>query len=108
MHDAVVEQRKFPKNLVELTAATDRWQSEGGIVPSPQEPGLVQDTALRALEEKILRCLGAAVILQWKLLPATAQQRLLDDAAALAGPRQMLRLRREIALFLHEHESDQD
>ena len=108
MHNAVVEQRKFPKHLVELTAATNRWQSEGGIEPSPQDPDLLQDTALLVLEERVLRCLGAAVIIQWKVLPAKAQQRLLDDAAAMAGPRQMIRLRREIALFLHEHESDQD
>ena len=66
----MVEKRKFPKHLVDLTMTIDRWESEGGIEKSPQGSGLFQDSALHVLEERILRCLGAAVILQWNDLPA--------------------------------------
>ena len=98
--------RKIPKHLLDLTMATDHCESEGGMEKSPHGSGLLQDTALQALEERILRCLGAAVILQWNELPTMVKYSLFDDAASMSDPEQRFRLKQEIARFLHEHKND--
>ena len=103
---AMAETKKFPKTLYDLAKALGRWESEGGAAEQPQgsEPG--QDIALRAAEERILRCLGAAVILQWNDLPTEIQRSLFADAASMDDREQRFRLKQQIARFLHEHKDD--
>lgn len=102
----MIETRNVPKNLNELAKALGRWESEGGAAQSQQgsEPG--QDDALQAAEERILRCLGAAVILQWNDLPTEIQRNLFDDAASMSDIERRFRLKQQIARFLHEHKND--
>lgn len=95
-----------PKYLFDLTQAIDRWASECEIERSLESSKLNRDIELQALEERILKCLGAAVILQWDDLPATMRHGLFDDAALMSDPKQRFRLKQEIARFLNEHGHD--
>ena len=51
------------------------------------DPAMAQDrggeTSFAADEEKILRCLGAAVIMQWNTLPTKLQRELFDKAGSM-------------------------
>ncbi len=101
----MTETKNIPKNLYDLAQALGRWESEGGAaLPQGSEPG--QDIVLLVAEERILRCLGAAVILQWNDLPTEIQRNLFDDAAAMSDPERRFRLKQQIARFLHEHKDD--
>ena len=103
---AMIETRKFPKNLYDLAKALGRWEGEGGATEHTKGSEHGQDTALLAAEERILRCLGAAVILQWNDLPTEIQRNLFDDAASMSDPERRFRLKQQIARFLHEHKDD--
>ena len=52
-------------------------------------------------EEHILRCLGAAVILQWSDLPRNVQRALFEQAVGMGEPRRTAALKERIARFLH-------
>jgi hypothetical protein len=54
-----------PKSLYDLSKALGRWDNEGGATGSSPEAELETDLALHAAEERILRCLGSAVIIGW-------------------------------------------
>jgi hypothetical protein len=59
-------------------------------------------------EEHILRCLGAALILQWNSLPKKLQRELFDSAGSMGELMDTAELRGQIARFLHKHKNDQD
>ena len=59
------------------------------------------------IEEHILRCLGAAVIMQWKTIPTKLQRELFDTAGSLGDVLQTTALRGQIARFLHSHKDDE-
>jgi hypothetical protein len=59
--------------------------------------------AVGEVEEHILRCLGAAVIMQWKTIPTKLQRELFDTAGSLGDVRQTVALRGQIARSLHDH-----
>jgi hypothetical protein len=54
-----------------------------------------------AENEKILECLGAAVIMLWRSLPTKIQRELFEHAASLADLAPTTPWKREIARFLH-------
>jgi hypothetical protein len=83
------------------------WDNEGGARLSDQDAAEEAQAALASEEEKILRCLGAAVILQWNDLPTHIQRRLFENAASMGEPRQVSQLKEQIARFLHEHKDDE-
>jgi hypothetical protein len=56
----------------------------------------------------ILRCLGAAVIMQWNTIPAKLQRELFDTAGSLADLAQTVTLRGRIARFLRNHKDEQE
>jgi len=58
-------------------------------------------------EEHILRCLGAAVIMQWNTIPAKLQRELFDTAGSLGNVLQTAALRGRIARFLHNHKDEE-
>jgi hypothetical protein len=90
------------KNFYDLTKALGRWDNEGGATGSPQTP----DTSLSKDEERILKCLGAAVIMQWNDLPTGIQRDLFADASSMSDPARQFQLKQLIARFLHEHKDD--
>jgi hypothetical protein len=61
--------------------------------------------AERIEEEKILRCLGAAVVLNWNTIP-TKLQRLLFESASSIQRERGAPLKEALAQFLHNHKSD--
>jgi hypothetical protein len=62
--------------------------------------------AAAEIEQHILRCLGAAVIMQWKTIPTKLQRELFDTAGSLGDLLKTSALRGQIARFLHEHKDD--
>ena len=63
-------------------------------------PSLAQD------EEHVLRCLGAAVIMQWNSLPTRLQKQLFDHASSAGDLLQVGAVKGQIARFLHNHKDD--
>ena len=64
------------------------------------------DDELATEEERILRYLGAAVIVQWNTIPTKLQRELFDTAGAMGDLLQTDTLRGQIARFLHQHKDD--
>jgi hypothetical protein len=62
--------------------------------------------ALADEEEHVLRCLGAAVIMQWNALPTTLQREFFDTAGSVGKLLDTAALRGQIARFLHKHKND--
>ena len=60
------------------------------------------------IEEHILRCLGAAVIMQWNTIPTKLQRELFDTAGSLGDVLQTSELRGQIARFLHDHKDEEN
>jgi hypothetical protein len=59
-------------------------------------------------EEHILRCLGAALIMQWNTLPTRLRRELFDNAGSMGALMQTSALRGQIARFLHKHKDDEE
>jgi len=62
---------------------------------------------LAATEEHVLRCLGAAVIMQWNTIPKKLQRELFDSAGSIGDLADVATLRGQIARFLHKHKDDE-
>jgi hypothetical protein len=62
--------------------------------------------ALAAKEEEVLRCLGAAIILQWNALPTSLQREIFDTAGSVGKLWETAALRGQIARFLHKHKNE--
>jgi hypothetical protein len=58
-------------------------------------------------EEKILRCLGAALLLRWNTVPTKLQRELFDCASSLGDLQETALLKGQMARFLHDHKDDQ-
>jgi hypothetical protein len=65
------------------------------------------DKTVAEIEEHVLRCLGAAVIMQWNTIPTKLQRELFDTAASMGELLQTAELRGQIARFLHDHNDDE-
>jgi len=61
---------------------------------------------LAAEEEQVLRCLGAAVIMQWNTLPTSLQREIFDTAGSVGKLWETAALRGQIARFLHKHNNE--
>jgi hypothetical protein len=70
-------------------------------VPLP-EPSRTGEATLAAEEEHILRCLGAALIMQWNTLPTQLQKTLFDNAGSMGDLLEDDTLRGQIARFLRK------
>jgi hypothetical protein len=57
-------------------------------------------------EEHVLRCLGAALIMQWNTLPRKLQREIFDNASAMGELLDTAALRGQIARFLHKHKDE--
>jgi len=57
-------------------------------------------------EEHLLRCLGAAVIMEWNTIPKKLQRELFDTAGSLGDVLQTVKLRGQLARFLHNHKDE--
>jgi len=59
-----------------------------------------------SIEEHILRCLGAAVMMHWSAIPTKLQRELFDSAGLLRDVLQTVTLRGQVARFLHGHKDE--
>jgi hypothetical protein len=64
------------------------------------------DILLAQEEEHMLRCLGAALIMQWGSLPQKLQRELFNNAGAMGNLLDTASLRGQIARFLHKTNGD--
>ena len=69
-------------------------------LPEPSETSETSEATLAAEEERILRCLGAALIMQWHTLPTGLQRELFDHAGSMGELLDSDTLRGQIARFL--------
>jgi hypothetical protein len=65
-----------------------------------------KNRTILAAEDQVLRCLGAALIMQWNTLPAKLQRELFDSAGDMGELLDTSALREQIARFLHAHMND--
>ena len=72
-------------------------------VCSTQQDG----TNRTAAEDQVLRCLGAALIMQWNTLPAELQRELFNNAGDMGELLDTSALRGQIARFLRAHKNDE-
>ena len=80
-----------------LVRALSRWESEG----VGANAGWKKRAALIEDEDRILQCLGAAVMTRWNSLPPTVQREIFISAAWLHEPLAAPKLKEQIAHFLH-------
>jgi len=95
------------KDSFNSLADNEEWLSDNYDkmvhAPGKEQPS---HTILAAEEERVLRCLGAAVIMQWNTLPAKLQRELFDTAGSMGELLDTAALRGQIARFLHKHKDD--
>jgi len=68
-------------------ADNEQWLADNHdyTVHAGQTEGAVDTGAVAEEEEHVLRCLGAALIMQWNTLPAKLQRELFDNAGAMGA-----------------------
>jgi hypothetical protein len=84
---------------------------ERGFAPDSDDPVHIAEQdrprgAALAAEERVLRCLGAAVIMQWHALPRMLQREIFDTAGSIGRLVETAALRGQIARFLHKHKNE--
>jgi hypothetical protein len=82
-----------------LVRALARWENEGGSIDADWK----KRVALIQEEDRILHCLGAAVIMRWNDLPTEVQREIFASAASLGEPLHTAEFKEQIARFLHTH-----
>ena len=100
------EARAFHKREQSFTTLADneQWLADNHdkTVQAP-ERDRVDGSTLADEEERVLRYLGAALIMQWNTLPTKLQRELFDNAGTMGDVLNTAALRGSIARFLHNH-----
>ena len=121
--DAIGQLRRQERTLTDLADnqdwLADNWDKtvrpartqDDDSGPRPIDTGSRDGAILTQDEERILRCLGAAVIMQWNTLPTKLQKELFDNASSVgglieAGAVEAGAVKGQIARFLHNHKDD--
>jgi hypothetical protein len=103
------ESRKFEELQDRLASLAENEQGLANDYDNAvhgAEQGSSRGAALADEEEHVLRCLGAAVIMQWNALPTALQREIFDTAASVGKLLETAALRGQIARFLHKHKND--
>jgi hypothetical protein len=105
------EKREFQELQHQFTELADneQWLSDNHqrSLTEPEKDRSAGPT-LADEEEHVLRCLGAALIMQWHTLPAKLQRELFDNAGTMGELLDTAALRGQIARFLHKHKNDKN
>jgi hypothetical protein len=105
------ESREFRKRERSFTSLADNEEWLGDnfarTLHAPHQGPEADAVTLAATEERILRCLGAAVIMQWNSIPKKLQRELFDNAGSMGELLNTAALRGQIARFLHKHKDDE-
>ncbi len=116
--DVPSEIRKLQRSMesFSLLAQNEDWLADNfdkmirsqDVLSQDEVAGKQLDSkAVAEIEQHILRCLGAAVILQWNTIPTKLQRELFDTAGSLGDVLQTVTLRGQIARFLHNHKDEE-
>jgi hypothetical protein len=89
----------------EQSLANDYQNAASGVDQGQDRPNGI---TLADEEEHVLRCLGAALIMQWNTLPTKLRRELFDNAGSMGELLETAALRGQIARFLHRHKNDED
>jgi len=111
------EIREFQQSIKKFNALAENedWladnfneivHSGGGSAEVDAAGKPVADATAARIEERILRCLGAAVIMQWDTIPTKLQRELFDTAGSMGNVLKSAALRAQIARFLHRQKGD--
>jgi hypothetical protein len=103
------ESRKFQERQDHLASLADNEQGLADNYDNAlqvAEQDRARGTVLADEEEHVLRCLGAAIIMQWNALPTTLQREIFDTAGSVGKLLETAALRGQIARFLHKHKND--
>lgn len=103
------EIRRFQELQDRVVSLADNEQGladgyDNAVQVAEQNPSY--GVALAAEEEFVLRCLGAAIIMQWNTLPTALQREIFDTAGSVGKLLETAALRGQIARFLHKHKDD--
>jgi hypothetical protein len=115
--DVPSEIRKLERSKESFSALAENedWLATNfdKIIHAPRTPPandgagtLVAHVADADVEERILRCLGAAVIMQWNTIPTKLQRELFDTAGSVGDVLKSSELRAQIARFLHKQKDE--
>ncbi|MDT3686752.1 MAG: hypothetical protein RO009_17110 [Pseudorhodoplanes sp.] len=99
------EFKALERTFAEL-ANNEEWLSKNfeKTIRAPESAWVPSDhAAIADGEEHILRCLGAAVIMEWNSIPAKLRRELFDSASSMGELLRTGDLRGQIARFLHTH-----
>ena len=90
-------------------ADNEQWDEDNNhkMAHTPESHG-PSGATLAAEEEHILRCLGAALIMQWNALSTKLRRELFDNAGSMGELLETPALRGQVARFLHKHKDDED
>jgi hypothetical protein len=98
---------RLAQNKDWLASNFDKIIHAQDMVPQADAAAMPADRRTVAeVEEHVLRCLGAAVIMQWNTIPTKLQRELFDTAGSLGDVMQTAALRGQIARFLHKHKDE--
>jgi hypothetical protein len=100
------ERDKLRKLRDRHSALADNEQGLADSAVNAAEQDRARGLVLAAEEEHVLRCLGAAIIMQWSALPKAMQREIFDTAASVGELLETAALRGQIARFLHKHKND--
>jgi hypothetical protein len=106
-----LEQRRAFRELEQrfaVLADNEQWLADNYQNTVHTERDRPVGATLANEEELVLRCLGAALIMQWNTLPARLQRELFDNAGAMGELLNTSALRGQIARFLHKHKNDEN
>ena len=105
------QRREFQKLEQSFTVLADneQWLEDNhqNTVRAPEQDRSSGAT-LAEEEEHVLRCLGAALIMQWNTLPTKLRRELFDNAGCMGEILDTAALRGQIARFLHKHKNDEE
>ena len=88
-------------------AENEEWMAANMDKVIQRRKNYDERTVLAEEEERILNCLGAALLMRWNTVPTKLQRELFDCAGTLDDLQQSKPLRERIARFLHNHKNDQ-
>ena len=111
IHELQRSERSFTElaqNETWLADSFDKMIRSRGLHAQDETAGKhIDGNAVAEVEEHILRCLGAAVIMQWNTIPTKLQRELFDTAGSLGDVLKTSELRGQIARFLHDHKDEE-
>ena len=104
------EIREFQRSKASFTALAENedWLANNFDKIIRSQDIHAPEGSVAKTEEHILRCLGAAVIMQWNTIPTKLQRELFDTAGSMGDVLKSAVLRAQIARFLHSHKNDDE